>query len=187
MGKYAILNTPVHNIDGIAKVTGRAAYTFDVTLPRMLHGKILRSPYPHARLLSIDTSKAEGLAGVKGVATGKDTLGIKGGADLGLGDLSQPLKLTGTLAKPALDVSAAQASLALGKMLGGELAGLAGSIAGSKGKAERDFCLAAIETAKKGGKEAPRRKEKGAAEKAAEGLNGATGQAQERLKKIFGK
>ena len=79
MGKYAILNTPVHNIDGIAKVTGRATYTFDVTLPRMLHGKILRSPYPHARILNIDTSKAEGLAGVKGVVTGKDTLGIKQG------------------------------------------------------------------------------------------------------------
>ena len=79
MGKYAILNTPVHNIDGIAKVTGRATYTFDVKLPRMLHGKILRSPYPHARILNIDTSKAEGLAGVKGVVTGKDTLGIKQG------------------------------------------------------------------------------------------------------------
>lgn len=79
MGKYAVINTPVHNIDGIAKVTGRATYTFDVKLPQMLHGKILRSPYPHARILNIDTRKAEGLAGVKGIVTGKDTLGIKQG------------------------------------------------------------------------------------------------------------
>ena len=117
----------------------------------------------------------------------KDTLGSKGGAELGLGDLSKPLKLTGTLAKPALDVSTAQTSLAVGKMLGGELAGLAGSIAGSKGRAEQDFCLAAIETAKRGGKKAPPRKEKGAVERTTEGVKGATDQARDTFKKIFGK
>ena len=58
----------------------------------------------------------------------------------------------------------------VGKMLGGELAGLAGSIAGSKGKAEQDFCLAAIETAKKGGKAASPRKEKGAVERTTGGV-----------------
>lgn len=79
MKKYTVINTPVHNIDGIAKVTGRAKYTFDVTLPHMLYGKILRSPYQHAKILNIDTSKAEGLIGVKAVVTGKDTLGIKQG------------------------------------------------------------------------------------------------------------
>lgn len=79
MSKFNVINTPVHNIDGIAKVTGRAVYTFDVSLPNMLYGKILRSPYPHAKILNIDTSQAESLAGVKAVVTGKDTLGVKQG------------------------------------------------------------------------------------------------------------
>ena len=117
----------------------------------------------------------------------KDTLGTKGAGDWGLGDLSRPLKLTGTLAKPALDVSAGQTSLVVGKILRGELAGLAGSIAGGKGAAEQDFCLAAIETAKRGGKEAPPRKEKGAVERTTEGVKGATDQARDTFKKIFGK
>ena len=76
MTKFNVINTPIHNIDGIAKVTGRAEYTFDVSLPHMLHGKILRSPYPHAKILNIDTSQAEALPGVKAVVTGKDTLGV---------------------------------------------------------------------------------------------------------------
>ncbi|UCE41518.1 MAG: molybdopterin-dependent oxidoreductase [Candidatus Aminicenantes bacterium] len=76
---YTVINTPIHNIDGIAKITGRAEYTFDITLPRMLHGKILRSPYPHGEIIHIDTSKAERLKGVKAVLTGKDTLGRKQG------------------------------------------------------------------------------------------------------------
>jgi 4-hydroxybenzoyl-CoA reductase alpha subunit len=77
--KYHVINTPVHNVDGIAKVTGRAEYTFDVVLPHMLYGKILRSPYPHAKILNIDTSKAESMPGVKCVVTGQDTLGVKQG------------------------------------------------------------------------------------------------------------
>ena len=78
--KYAVLNTHVRNVDGVAKVTGRATYTFDVTLPGMLYGKILRSPYPHAKIVKIDYSKALEIPGVVGCATGKeDTLGIKQG------------------------------------------------------------------------------------------------------------
>ena len=79
MKKFTVINTPVHNIDGIAKVTGRAEYTFDVKVPHMLYGKILRSPYPHARIKNIDTSRAEKLPGVKMVVTGKDTPGKKQG------------------------------------------------------------------------------------------------------------
>ncbi|UCC40879.1 MAG: molybdopterin-dependent oxidoreductase [Candidatus Aminicenantes bacterium] len=79
MKKYAVINTPIHNIDGIAKVTGRAQYTFDISLPGMLHGKILRSPYPHAKVLKIKTRKAKALKGVKAILTGKDTLGVKQG------------------------------------------------------------------------------------------------------------
>ncbi len=79
MKKYAVINTPVHNIDGIAKVTGHAAYTFDITLPQMLYGKILRSVHPHAEIININTRKAKRLKGVKAIVTGKDTLGIKQG------------------------------------------------------------------------------------------------------------
>ena len=77
--KYSVINTHVHNVDGIAKVTGRATYTFDVKLPGMLYGKILRSPHPHAKILNIDYSKALELPGVVGVVTGKDTLGCQAG------------------------------------------------------------------------------------------------------------
>jgi 4-hydroxybenzoyl-CoA reductase subunit alpha len=77
---FRVLNTHVHNIDGIAKVTGRATYTFDVKLPGMLYGKILRSPYPHAKIIKIDASKALALPGVLAVVNGKDdTLGVKQG------------------------------------------------------------------------------------------------------------
>ena len=58
--------------DGVDKVTGRAKFGADMTAPGMLHGAILRSPHAHARILSIDTSKAEALKGVKAVVTRAD-------------------------------------------------------------------------------------------------------------------
>jgi CO/xanthine dehydrogenase Mo-binding subunit len=58
--------------DGADKVTGRAAYAADTTMPGMIWGKVLRSPHAHARILSIDTAKAEALPGVKAVVTGRD-------------------------------------------------------------------------------------------------------------------
>jgi CO/xanthine dehydrogenase Mo-binding subunit len=58
--------------DGWDKVTGRAAFGADLTAPGMLVGKILRSPHAHARIKSIDTSKAKALAGVKSVVTAAD-------------------------------------------------------------------------------------------------------------------
>jgi CO/xanthine dehydrogenase Mo-binding subunit len=58
--------------DGADKVTGRATYSADNTMPGMIWGKILRSPHAHARIRSIDTSKAEALPGVKAVVTAKD-------------------------------------------------------------------------------------------------------------------
>ena len=66
-------------VEGLAKSTGRAVYTDDIQLPDMLHGKILRSPHAHARVLSVDTSATEALEGVHGVVTGRDmptTFGI---------------------------------------------------------------------------------------------------------------
>ena len=79
MSKYSVIGKRVHRVDGTEKLTGSAKYTFDLVLPKMLYGKILRSPHPHARILSIDTSQAEKLTGVKAVVTGKDTLGKKQG------------------------------------------------------------------------------------------------------------
>ncbi len=59
-------------IDGPTKARGGAEYTGDLSLPRLLWGKILRSPHPHARLVHVDASRARRLPGVKAVITGKD-------------------------------------------------------------------------------------------------------------------
>ena len=58
--------------DGVPKVTGAAKFGADYHLPGMLYGKVLRSPHAHARIRSIDTSRAEALPGVKAVMTGAD-------------------------------------------------------------------------------------------------------------------
>jgi CO/xanthine dehydrogenase Mo-binding subunit len=58
--------------DWHAKVTGAAKYTDDLRLPRMIYGRLLRSPHPHARILHIDTSRAETLPGVFAVVTGNE-------------------------------------------------------------------------------------------------------------------
>ncbi len=58
--------------DGVDKVIGRAQYGPDITLKGLLHGKVLRSPYAHARIKSIDTSQAEDYPGVKAVITAQD-------------------------------------------------------------------------------------------------------------------
>jgi len=70
--KYKVLGTRPIRHDGIEKVTGAARYGADINLPGTLHGKILRSPHAHAQILSIDTSKAEAMPGVRAVATSKD-------------------------------------------------------------------------------------------------------------------
>lgn len=79
MKEYSIVGKSLPRVDGAVKATGEAKYTVDMELPRMLYGKMLRSPYPHAKIINIDVSKAEKLPGVKGVLTGKDTAGIKFG------------------------------------------------------------------------------------------------------------
>lgn len=75
----SLIGQPIPRIDAPAKVTGKAMYTGDIILPGMLHGKILRSPYAHAKILSIDVSAARALPGVKDVITAKDTPCIKFG------------------------------------------------------------------------------------------------------------
>src|SRR6201991_1405097 len=58
--------------DGVDKVTGRAMFGADMVMPGMLWGKIKRSPHAHARIVSIDTSKAAALPGVKALVTARD-------------------------------------------------------------------------------------------------------------------
>ncbi len=72
MEEYAVVGKRLPRVDGVVKVTGSATYADDISLPGMLHGKLLRSPHAHAKILNIDTSKAERLPGVKAVITGKD-------------------------------------------------------------------------------------------------------------------
>ncbi len=69
---YRVIGTPRPKVDAYAKVTGRALYADDIMLPRMLHGRLLRSPHPHARILSIDTRCALELPGVVAILTGED-------------------------------------------------------------------------------------------------------------------
>jgi 4-hydroxybenzoyl-CoA reductase subunit alpha len=79
MSDYTFIGKRMPRIDSRAKVMGKAKYTADLKFPGMLVGKVKRSPYAHARILSIDTSKAENLPGVQAVVTGKDTEGVKWG------------------------------------------------------------------------------------------------------------
>jgi xanthine dehydrogenase YagR molybdenum-binding subunit len=68
----AVLGKPMARVDGPDKVSGRAKYTLDINLPRMLWAKILRCPHAHARIVSIDTRRAEALPGIKAVLTHKN-------------------------------------------------------------------------------------------------------------------
>lgn len=70
--QFKILGMRSPNLDAVERVTGRAKYTGDLEVPGMLFARVLRSPHPHARIVSIDTSKAEALAGVKAIVTYKD-------------------------------------------------------------------------------------------------------------------
>ncbi|HQW35358.1 MAG TPA: hypothetical protein PKY60_07960, partial [Thermoflexales bacterium] len=66
----SIIGTRPIRPDGVDKVIGRAVYGADVQVAGALHGKVLRSPHAHARIVSINTEKAEKLPGVKAVITG---------------------------------------------------------------------------------------------------------------------
>jgi CO/xanthine dehydrogenase Mo-binding subunit len=79
MDELSYIGKSIPRKDGPLKATGRAQYTVDISLPGMLIGKVLRSPYPHARILNIDTTLAEKLPGVKAVVTAADSLRIKHG------------------------------------------------------------------------------------------------------------
>ena len=72
MRSAGIIGVPRRRVDGRAKVTGQTRFADDLVLPRMLHCKILRSPHPHARIVSIDTARARAADGVHLVLTGHD-------------------------------------------------------------------------------------------------------------------
>ena len=65
--KPALLGTSVKRLDGPDKVTGRARYTYDINRPGMIYGRMIRSPYAHARVVSVDFTAAEKAPGVKAV------------------------------------------------------------------------------------------------------------------------
>ena len=69
---FKVVGKPFRKVDARSKCVGATKFADDISLPRMLFCKILRSHVPHARIVSIDTSKAEALPGVHAVITGKD-------------------------------------------------------------------------------------------------------------------
>ncbi|MFH1488111.1 MAG: xanthine dehydrogenase family protein molybdopterin-binding subunit [Pseudomonadota bacterium] len=72
MGKHSIIGKAVPRIDALEKVTGKTKYTCDIVFPGMLFGCILRSPLAHAKIVRIDTRRAQNLPGVRAVVTGGD-------------------------------------------------------------------------------------------------------------------
>jgi 4-hydroxybenzoyl-CoA reductase alpha subunit len=77
--RFSIIGQPLPKIDAWAKVVGETKFADDLTLPRMAHGKLLRSPHPHALITSIDTARARALPGVYAVITGRDLPRVKFG------------------------------------------------------------------------------------------------------------
>lgn len=70
--EYQYIGKSIPKVDSVQKALGTAKYINDLSFPNMLWGRVLRSIYPHARILHIDTSKAERLPGIKAVLTAKD-------------------------------------------------------------------------------------------------------------------
>src|ERR1700736_4434928 len=77
--KLSVIGQSLPKIDAWAKVTGETKFADDMALPRMAHGKLLRSPHPHARIRRMDTSRAAALPGVYAVITGHDLPRVKFG------------------------------------------------------------------------------------------------------------
>ncbi len=82
MKRTMVIGASVPRAESVEKVTGRAVYAADVTLPNMLWGKVLRSPVAYGRIKRIDVAKALALPGVKAVVTGADVTGVRIGRQL---------------------------------------------------------------------------------------------------------
>ena len=97
---YDVIGKNPHRHDATDKVTGRAQYGADIRLPGMLYGAMLRSPHAHARILSVDTSKAEAYPGVRAVVTAKDLPDVESKiAELGEGTINLRHQSNNVLAK----------------------------------------------------------------------------------------
>ena len=72
MMKTSVIGRALGRVEGESKVTGSSSYAADIMRPGTLWAGFLRSPYPHARLVKIDVSRAQRLGGVKAVITGKE-------------------------------------------------------------------------------------------------------------------
>jgi len=80
--EYSTIGKNVPFVDAREKVTGRAKYLDDLSFPGMLYGKILRSPYPHARIVNVDPGRALSLPGVKAVITAADCPATRFGLEI---------------------------------------------------------------------------------------------------------
>ncbi len=119
MTEYSVVGKSVERTDGRVKVTGKARFAGDLVAPGMLHGKILRSPVAHAKILHIDTGRAKALPGVMAVITGRDFPGSPFGTRPDTRD-QLPMPLTkvhhfgeGIAAVAALDEDTAEEALDL--------------------------------------------------------------------------
>jgi xanthine dehydrogenase YagR molybdenum-binding subunit len=83
-GDFAAVGRPAPRLDGAKRVTGQARYTVDIQLPGMLHVEVLRSPFAHARVKSLDVEQAKTVPGVRAVLTPDSPAGAEGGSCAGL-------------------------------------------------------------------------------------------------------
>ena len=77
-----VVGNPTPRVEGESKVTGKAVYAVDVTLPGLLWGKVLRSPISYGRIKRIDASRARQIPGAKTIITGEDVAGLRIGRRL---------------------------------------------------------------------------------------------------------
>ena len=87
MPDYSVVGRRLPRVDALHKVTGAAVFSGDVSLPRMLHAKVLRSPYAHAAIRRLDVAKAQALEGVLAVVTASDVPGYKKQNELSFSEL----------------------------------------------------------------------------------------------------
>ncbi len=79
ISNYSVVGKRVPRTDSVPKVKGEAKFSADLYLPGMLYAKVVRSPYAHAKILNIDTSRAEKLPGVRAIITGRDAIPYRWG------------------------------------------------------------------------------------------------------------
>src|SRR5690349_20461265 len=123
-----VIGKRLPRVDAKERVTGQAIYPADMTLPGMVHARLMRSPHAHARILRIDTSKAAALKGVLAVATAEDFPELPVGATIPMGEAGYDMWMVSAInmargkvhwvgqpvaAVAAVDLHVAEAALAL--------------------------------------------------------------------------